>query len=147
MSSNGQAQHPQDRPRDRQHPRAAARHQPTDPNDRAAAPKTSRSRRKADVRRSRGDAIRTRDRGDPDASRRRDRDGRSGCEPTRDEDQPRTPAPSFTTVAEVAAIELSHDQIAERAYHFYLERDRQPGDPFADWLTAERELRERFVGA
>ena len=68
---------------------------------------------------------------------------------TPEQDQPRTPASSssFTTVAEVAAIELSHDQIAERAYHLYLERNRQPGDPFADWLTAERELRERFVGA
>ena len=58
-----------------------------------------------------------------------------------------TAAPAFTTVAEVAAVELSHDQIAERAYHLYLERGRQPGDPFADWLTAERELRTRFVGA
>ena len=37
-----------------------------DPNGRAAAPKTSRSRRKADARRSRRDAIRTGDRGDPD---------------------------------------------------------------------------------
>ena len=64
---------------------------------------------------------------------------------TREEAQPRTPA-TFATVAAVAAVELSHDQIAERAYHLYLERDRQPGDPFADWLTAERELRERFVG-
>ena len=63
------------------------------------------------------------------------------------EDQTQTVTPSFTTVAEVAAIQLSHDQIAERAYHLYLERGRQPGDPFADWLTAERELRTRFVGA
>jgi len=56
------------------------------------------------------------------------------------------PAPAFTTVGEVAAVELSHDRIAERAYHLYLERGRQPGDPFADWLAAERELRQRFVG-
>ena len=61
--------------------------------------------------------------------------------------QPQAPAPAFTTVGEVAAVELSHDRIAERAYHLYLERGRQPGDPFADWLAAERELRQRFVGA
>jgi len=60
---------------------------------------------------------------------------------------PQAATPAFTTVGEVAAIELSHDRIAERAYHLYLERGRQPGDPFADWLEAERELRQRFIGA
>ena len=50
-------------------------------------------------------------------------------------------------VQDVVEIELSHDEIAERAYHIYLERGAQPGDPFADWLTAERQLRERLVGA
>ena len=117
-----------------------------DPNGRAAAPKTSRSRRKADA---------------PVAAAATQPEPATEVTPitaegaidtpaaaaSREQDQPRTPATSFTTVAEVAAIELSHDQIAERAYHLYLERNRQPGDPFADWLTAERELRERFVGA
>ena len=54
---------------------------------------------------------------------------------------------SFVKVQDVVEIELSHDQIAERAYHIYLERGTQPGDSFADWLTAERQLRERLVGA
>jgi Protein of unknown function (DUF2934) len=59
----------------------------------------------------------------------------------------RAAEPSFVTVQDVAEIELSHHEIAERAYHIYLERGAQPGDPFADWLTAERELRGRLVGA
>jgi uncharacterized protein YciU (UPF0263 family) len=50
-------------------------------------------------------------------------------------------------VQDVVEIELSHDEIAERAYHIYLERGAQQGDPFADWLTAERQIRERLVGA
>jgi hypothetical protein len=57
------------------------------------------------------------------------------------------PEASFVTVRDVAEIAVSHDEIAERAYHIYLERGAQPGDPFADWLTAERQLRERLVGA
>ena len=101
---------------------------PNEPSGRAAAPKTTRSRRKSDTA---GEAIET---------------PTTGANPAH-EDQTQSVTPSFTTVAEVAAVELSHDQIAERAYHLYLERGRQPGDPFADWLTAERELRTRFVGA
>jgi hypothetical protein len=54
---------------------------------------------------------------------------------------------SFVKVQDVVEIGLSHDEIAERAYHIYLERGAQPGDPFADWLSAERQLRERLVGA
>jgi len=34
------------------------------------------------------------------------------------------------------------EQIEERAYQIYLERGCQDGDDLADWLTAERELRE-----
>jgi Protein of unknown function (DUF2934) len=118
-----------------------------DTNGRASAPKPSRSRRKADAPVAAAA---------PQPGRAADVTpitAEGGIETatltqaSRVEDQPRTAASSFTTVAEVAAVELSHDQIAERAYHLYLERDRQPGDPFADWLTAERELRERFVGA
>lgn len=33
------------------------------------------------------------------------------------------------------------EDIALRAYHIYLERNGAPGDPHADWLRAERELR------
>ena len=119
----------------------------TAPNGRADAPKPSRSRRKADA-----PVAAAVPQPEPEAdvtslSAEAGIEAGSATHATRDEDQPRTAASPFTTVAEVAAIELSHDQIAERAYHLYLARDRQPGDPFADWLTAERELRERFVGA
>jgi hypothetical protein len=52
---------------------------------------------------------------------------------------------AFAALGEVADIHPSHDEIAERAYHIYLERGGKPGDPFEDWLNAERELRGRFV--
>ena len=120
-----------------------------DLNGRAAAPKTSRSRRKADA-----PVTATATQSEPVTevtpitAEGAIETPSAAANVTPEQDQPRTAASSsFTTVAEVAAIELSHDQIAERAYHLYLERNRQPGDPFADWLTAERELRERFVGA
>jgi len=34
----------------------------------------------------------------------------------------------------------SHDQIALRAYHIYLQRNGAPGNPFEDWKQAEQEL-------
>ena len=119
-----------------------------DPNGRAAAPKTSRSRRKADApvtaAATQPESV---TRVTPITAEGAIETPAAAANASHEQNQPRTTAASFTTVAEVAAIELSHDQIAERAYHLYLERNRQPGDPFADWLTAERELRERFVGA
>lgn len=33
-------------------------------------------------------------------------------------------------------------EIERRAYEIYLSRNRAPGDPVADWLQAERELRD-----
>jgi hypothetical protein len=36
----------------------------------------------------------------------------------------------------------THEQIALRAYHIFLERGSTPGDPMEDWLRAERELME-----
>jgi hypothetical protein len=39
--------------------------------------------------------------------------------------------------------EPSHDEIAEAAYHRFLQRGGSDGDPFNDWLEAERELRQR----
>jgi len=108
---------------------------PVEPNGRAAAPKTARSRRKSDTATPASQTAGV----SPVTAE-------GVIEETRAE-AAATVAPSFTTVAEVAAVQLSHDQIAERAYHLYLERGRQPGDPFADWLMAERELRKRFVGA
>jgi hypothetical protein len=123
------------------------RHEPTtDANGRAAAPKTTRSRRKSDATAAAPAAISA-----PAEVASITAEGAIETPATnqsRPGDSPaQTAAPAFTTVAEIATIELSHDKIAERAYHLYLERGRQPGDPFADWLTAERELRERFLGA
>jgi len=34
----------------------------------------------------------------------------------------------------------THDEIALRAYHIYLERHGAPGNPFEDWKQAEQEL-------
>jgi predicted secreted protein len=34
----------------------------------------------------------------------------------------------------------THDQIALRAYHIYLQRHGAPGNPFDDWKQAEQEL-------
>jgi Protein of unknown function (DUF2934) len=34
----------------------------------------------------------------------------------------------------------THDEIALRAYHLYLERQGAPGNPFEDWKQAEQEL-------
>jgi Protein of unknown function (DUF2934) len=34
----------------------------------------------------------------------------------------------------------THEQIALRAYHIYLERGAAPGNEFEDWTRAEREL-------
>lgn len=36
---------------------------------------------------------------------------------------------------------VSDEQIRRRAYELYLQRDAAPGDPLADWLRAEQELR------
>jgi len=113
-----------------------------DLNGRTAAPKTTRTRRKADLAAAAEPTT--------DVTPITAEGGLETPGPARSvTPSPETQAavPGFTTVAEVAAVQLSHDQIAERAYHLYLERDRQPGDPFVDWVTAERELRERFVGA
>jgi hypothetical protein len=35
------------------------------------------------------------------------------------------------------------EEIALRAYHFYLERGGAPGNPLEDWTRAERELLEK----
>lgn len=41
----------------------------------------------------------------------------------------------------------THDEIRQRAHARYLARDGRPGDPLADWLEAEAELRrERGLG-
>jgi len=51
------------------------------------------------------------------------------------------PAISEATDTSSAHSELSHEAIATRAYFIAVERGG-PGDPVADWLLAEQELRE-----
>jgi hypothetical protein len=43
----------------------------------------------------------------------------------------------------VAKKHPSHEEIALRAYHIYLERHGAPGNPLEDWARAERELVEK----
>lgn len=38
------------------------------------------------------------------------------------------------------------EEIRRRAYELFLERNGAAGDPNADWLIAEREIRARFAG-
>jgi Protein of unknown function (DUF2934) len=38
------------------------------------------------------------------------------------------------------ASRATHEEIALRAYHIYLERDGAEGSALEDWLQAEREL-------
>jgi hypothetical protein len=59
------------------------------------------------------------------------------------EEIPAAPAP----VAASAPVQVSHEQIAVRAYHLYLARGGRGGDQFQDWIVAERELRSGLVGA
>jgi hypothetical protein len=42
-----------------------------------------------------------------------------------------------------AETKPSHDEIAERAFQIYLDRNGAPGDPMQDWIRAERELSEK----
>jgi hypothetical protein len=42
-----------------------------------------------------------------------------------------------------AASHPTTEEIALRAYHFYLERGGAPGNPLEDWTRAERELLEK----
>jgi hypothetical protein len=50
------------------------------------------------------------------------------------------PAISEATDTSSAHTELNHEAIATRAYFIAIERGG-PGDPVADWLLAEQELR------
>jgi hypothetical protein len=42
--------------------------------------------------------------------------------------------------ARTKAVKPTQDEIAERAFHIYLERNGAPGDPMQDWIRAEQEL-------
>ena len=60
----------------------------------------------------------------------------------------KTPA-TVAGVPQAASVQtqVSHEQIATRAYHLYLARGGRGGDQFQDWLIAERELRNGRAGA
>ena len=49
------------------------------------------------------------------------------------------------TTRENTPASLREEQIRERAYYIYLERNGAPGDPAADWHQAECELRRAAV--
>jgi hypothetical protein len=55
----------------------------------------------------------------------------------------RAPSTIRTKTAQevMGAMTLPHDDVRRRAYEIYLARHGAPGDPVADWLQAERELR------
>ena len=90
--------------------------------------------------------------GTPKAARARRKTDRPVVAATAAEAAQVAPAPAVQAAGPVAAesqpaeIRLSHEQIAVRAYHIFLERGGRPGDQFADWVTAERQLREHLAG-
>lgn len=55
--------------------------------------------------------------------------------PSKKERKPRSQA-----AAAVMQPTVSQDDIARRAYEYYVARGYQAGDPLDDWLRAEREL-------
>lgn len=52
----------------------------------------------------------------------------------------KSPAPSKPKTARAKKSQPTHEDIALRAYHIFLERNGAPGDPHSDWLQAEAEL-------
>lgn len=44
-----------------------------------------------------------------------------------------------------ADIQLTADQIRQRAYEIYLRRNGGPGDQTSDWVQAEQELRRELA--
>jgi hypothetical protein len=92
------------------------------------APQPTRPRRKP-VSRRESDADRTTGTLEPLAAGQR----QASAEPT----------DRLTAEVEAPPTDVPHEHIAVRAYHRYLERGGRAGDDFEDWITAERELRER----
>jgi hypothetical protein len=41
---------------------------------------------------------------------------------------------------------VARDAVRVRAYYIFLDRGGEPGDPFEDWLRAERELMSGMAG-
>ena len=57
--------------------------------------------------------------------------------------KPRRQANGAPQNADTAVATLDRDLLAQRAYQLYLARGGEDGRDLEDWLTAERELRER----
>ena len=53
--------------------------------------------------------------------------------------------PAVKQTAKEPATELPHGEIQRLAYNYWLERGCTPGDPTADWLRAEAEVRQRYL--
>ncbi len=59
-------------------------------------------------------------------------------------DQPRdVPSPQADATRSSGGNEPSADEIRRRAYEMYLDRGRNDGNHFEDWLQAERELKQQ----
>lgn len=58
--------------------------------------------------------------------------------------RPLAPAPKVADPPLFGVAEPTKQQIRDRAYHIYLARNGGPGDAHADWVQAERELRDEF---
>ncbi len=53
---------------------------------------------------------------------------------------------NVTAINAVSKMNVNlEEEIRRRAYELYLERKGSAGDPNADWLIAEREVRARFA--
>ncbi len=50
-----------------------------------------------------------------------------------------TPVEEAKVVAKPRTI--THDDVAKLAYYYWLSRGQQGGNPYEDWIRAERELR------
>jgi hypothetical protein len=73
--------------------------------------------------------------------------GSNGTKTTTKRTSKRPPAATSSTNGEHAVVETrspSRDEIARRAFELYLARGGEHGRAQEDWLTAERELRERY---
>ena len=43
------------------------------------------------------------------------------------------------------AFSLPYEEIERQAYFYWVDRNYEPGDPTADWLRAEEEVRQRYL--
>jgi hypothetical protein len=53
------------------------------------------------------------------------------------------PVPEPMVIEVVEEIALPYEEVSMRAYFIFLERGGTDGDPFQDWLQAERDVRDQ----